>query len=660
MESPEEIGEERALLELELELGGGDDADLASKCASPPDRISPKLAELCATVADAALATKSNGRKALSWAREARRFDFINHRAAFMEAKAFDELGYLAAAVNAFKVLAQKEPVSEYTQAAGRLLEVGVEESLQTQNGLPRRLKALQSEKLLNADRVKKAKENGMVGINANSPVKILNYVAPESNDSIKDASLSPSQRIKAEKVLKAYDENGPREQEGDSILFRALMARRGNRLTVVSWNAQLMNKLDGPNDAEIEQAIELKSRNIGSVVQKLPSCGLVVIQEAPGPQLRNYGGKNSMRVAKDREFTAALLKRLPPSFQAAEVALSNLKQVVAVGEANDRGGVEMGEDHLFLYDTAVLQLVDEPAALAACAADTGGWLGRAPSWAQFRVRKWDATKGNREERLLVVSVHAKSGGGRETRQDVAMIGRAVDQLKQQAVLTGSRELYGVTVLVAGDFNLDPCSVDKIFNDAGMHGFLPVMGFDGGGCRQPPATNIWRFNGSGDEAQDGHAYDSGFWSSTADGCAVEGGLAPVEDVGRAYRDMLEVGGRVRACLEEYIRLQANGSAAAASGGGQPPSELSSVTAGVVSALLEAGGDGAPSWLRKEFCRAVKLRWADHLPIQMTITMPRKFPDPKPAAPEFGPLALWAESRARENRDEKAYFGNTTK
>ena len=111
--------------------------------------------------------------------------------------------------------------------------------------------------------------------------------------------------------------------------------------------------------------------------------------------------------------------------------------------EGEEEGGEsEMGEDHIFCYDSAVMQLEKRPTPLQPSDQDIavggsapsswrvagleGGWIGRAPSWAEFRVQKWGGG------RLLVVSVHAKSGGGRATRKDVTMIGRAVRQLQTE------------------------------------------------------------------------------------------------------------------------------------------------------------------------------------------------------------------------------------
>jgi hypothetical protein len=53
-------------------------------------------------------------------------------------------------------------------------------------------------------------------------------------------------------------------------------------------------------------------------------------------------------------------------------------------------------------------------------------------------------------------------------------------------------------------------------------------------------------------------------------------------------------------------------------------EVSEVMRRTLKAVLNTDGssDGVPSWLRKEFCHQVKLVWSDHLPIAVSITMPR--------------------------------------
>jgi hypothetical protein len=176
-------------------------------------------------------------------------------------------------------------------------------------------------------------------------------------------------------------------------------------------------------------------------------------------------------------------------------------------------------------------------------------------------------------------------------------------KLAKNRVKTGG----SFSILITGDFNLAPTQVAAAFDAAGLVGFRPAFGED------VPSTNIWRFNGAGDESKDGHAYDSGFfWSSEAESM-VEAALVPVPEVEQAHAEMVYVARQLRTCL----------AACRDHGGGAGQSPLSATTQQALVALIDVGNspDGVMSWLRKGFCHAVKLNWADHLPISMSITMP---------------------------------------
>jgi hypothetical protein len=119
------------------------------------------------------------------------------------------------------------------------------------------------------------------------------------------------------------------------------------------------MNKLDRPNDKEIAKVLEDKAERISRVVAKPRAGGggrpasLLVIQEAPGPQLRALRGAEAMIIAKERVFTQTLRDKLPPHIQMyEEVELNN--------RDNDQKK-EMGEDHTFFWDPAILTLVEGP-----------------------------------------------------------------------------------------------------------------------------------------------------------------------------------------------------------------------------------------------------------------------------------------------------------
>jgi hypothetical protein len=363
----------------------------------------------------------------------------------------------------------------------------------------------------------------------------------------------------------------------------------------VVSWNVQLMNKLDGPNDSEIAKAVEDKAERISRVVAEPRAGGggrpasLLVIQEAPGPQLRVSGGKNAKEIAKGNVFTQKLQEKLP-RFSSREVALSNKDQKL-----------EMGEDHIFFWDPAVLTLVDGPQPLKPPSGKE--WIARAPSWAEFEVAKiWGDG-----HRLVVVSVHAKSGGKKETVRDVRMIGKAV------SILISTRKLHerdgpsNLSVLITGDFNLEP--------DVSLSVFCSSFGdreqdFKFKLPKDCPKTNIWRFNGCGSEEKDGHAYDTGFFSSTMQGHTVSAALPPpaLDEQRKIHQEMEQMAKK----FKELFGTEG------------PEVSESEVMRRTLKVVLNTDGssDGVPSWLRQEFCHQVKLVWSDHLPIAVSITMPR--------------------------------------
>eukprot|EP01046_Picozoa_sp_COSAG06_P061975 COSAG06_NODE_13800_length_1218_cov_1.046470_2_plen_158_part_00 len=146
------------------------------------------------------------------------------------------------------------------------------------------------------------------------------------------------------------------------------------------------------------------------------------------------------------------------------------------------------------------------------------------------------------------------------------------------------------------------------FDATGLVGFRPAFG------EAAPSTNIWRFNGGGNESKDGHTYDSGFFWSSEEGSTVEAALAPAPEVEQAHAEMVHVATQLRACLAAYQDQ-----------GGDSQRPLCTTTQQALVALADVGAspDGVMSWLRKGFCHAVKLNWADHLPISisMGITIP---------------------------------------
>jgi hypothetical protein len=304
--------------------------------------------------------------------------------------------------------------------------------------------------------------------------------------------------------------------------------------------------------------------------------------------------------------FTDELRKNLP-RLVFKEVALSN---------RNNAQKQEMGEDHIFGWDPAVLTLAEpdrDPRPLEPPKGEK--WVARAPSVAEFefKVAKiWGAA-----HRLIVVSVHAKSGGEAQTVHDVRMIGNAVDRLKAQHLQDADAPPTKLSILITGDFNLGPQRIgEELPKD------YRLMFRSAAEC---PKTNIWKFNGCGDESSDGHAYDSGFFYSTTKDYTVSAALPPaLVEQDQIYGEMKEVAATVLESLEsiKISRELFN-----------ETTGLSGVTQRTLDAVMStAGGDRVPSWLRKEFCHRVKLTWSDHLPIAMSITMPRAHGEPE-LAPE---------------------------
>ena len=319
-----------------------------------PIALRDSLARQCATVANAVLeegTRAGNAKMALAWAQQALDYGESTGLAEMCKAKALEALGHWNAAAESFRTLRGNNRVAREKE---RTLKKKIKK---LEEGGPH---PTTGKSLLSKARV--ATFNGE--INGGSPKKILNRVT-EGDTAIRDSQPStPAQKQTRELFLHVFD---PPTIEGN-ILLRTLWARSGKAIRVASWNAQLMNKVDGPSDARIDDAIKWKAASIGRVV-KSDTVSLLVIQEAPGPQLRTSGGKISKQIAEENKFTSALKTHLPEGFEFAQVALSNIK--------NDR---EMGEDHIYGWDPSAMtkldQLTRNEAYLEARAELTGGRRG--------------------------------------------------------------------------------------------------------------------------------------------------------------------------------------------------------------------------------------------------------------------------------------------
>ena len=326
-----------ALRQVAEQRGATLEALLGDLARREPEPLRALLAAECANVAAAMLSEAShrrNARTALAWAQQALGFcddgaSPSHDCATLYAARALSDLGHWRAAANEFEQLTGS---SDHGEEATRKLEQLQETLSKLEEG---GIHPTSGKKLLKKTEVAKLKSAGGA-VDGGSPQRILQGVK-DGDTPIRDSELSgAAKQTNQELYLRAF---GDPPQLGD-ILLRTLQAQQGTpALTVVSWNAQLMNKLDGPNATEIDQAIVDKCRNIATVVAHpradpataaapAAQASLLVIQEAPGPQLRDSGGVNSKRIAGggdgtgEKALTEGLRSQLPDSFDFAEVAL--------------------------------------------------------------------------------------------------------------------------------------------------------------------------------------------------------------------------------------------------------------------------------------------------------------------------------------------------
>ena len=156
------------------------------------------------------------------------------------------------------------------------------------------------------------------------------------------------------------------------------------------------MNRFDGKSDT-IETSMEEKAWNIARVVAD-ENASLLVIQEAPGPQLREMMKESlKKKLAMEKAFTKKLKNAIDTQMSSC-AGCWKFKQVELRNYCEIKK-VEKGEDHIFGWNSNVLQLLqagDLPAPIGK------KWIARAPSWAEFKLLK------PMSDTLLVISVHAK------------------------------------------------------------------------------------------------------------------------------------------------------------------------------------------------------------------------------------------------------------
>jgi len=128
--------------------------------------------------------------------------------------------------------------------------------------------------------------------------------------------------------------------------------------------------------------------------------------------------------------------------------------------------------------------------------------------------------------RLIVDSVHARSGCQNRKGWRIASFRLNHGGFRSGAT-RDSRErsaASGLCFALPGDYAL-PAGDRATFRSAAA-------------C---PKTNIWHFNGCGSESSDGHAYDTGFFSSTTKGHTVSAALPPaLAEQMQIYQEMKQM------------------------------------------------------------------------------------------------------------------------
>ena len=411
-----------ALARLDAELASVDPSALATTDGAI-------LAAACARVATAArLGARSED--ALQWARAALHYDASNEEARWCEAKSLDALNRrLALAIKRYEELAALD-TSPFGALARQRLDTGTVRQRYQQQA-----EALSPGNVLNEE----------------SPVKNLKGVGEKTVEELPSKGSTPlreavehvraSGRRPGKKLesmftaLELVDEKPEAANQADGtakphvgLLERTLRSRRSKGVKILSWNIKSMNVIDY-KDAEFAQIVQEKAANYASAATEA-GADLLLVQEAPGPQLLHHGGAAARRSAECHAFEEALQRGMSErSGRRWEVAS------VTVPRWDEERKLEMGEGHAFAWNPDVLAPVEPPALLEPAEADAAAGVGfhRSPSWCAFEVKRSGDWSG---ARLVVVNVHCKSGGGdgpRETVDDVKTLARAVAALKRDS-----------------------------------------------------------------------------------------------------------------------------------------------------------------------------------------------------------------------------------
>ena len=403
-------------------LGGALDAPVRSMLVEA-------LAELASVWLDDARRTEDLS-QALKWARCTLHFDPKHARAQFLEARAIDLLDArtqterLGLAIANLKVFA-RDAASPFCTEAKQMLYEGTAAEFVPPQSLPgryrQRLNVLFANEALAIERKGGSPIKEMKGLT----LKGLGLTGNDSDVSVQEAleQLRSGQgkgihQAKAERLLKflLLVDDEPEINSAACLDSHIAFRRRGQCLSVLSWNSKLLNVFDQKDEdfvaASCEKACNIGERSMAADVM----AELVCIQEAPGPQLLARGGPGARRAVQENTFPNALRETMQARSDSLSAGAQHFETACVAVHCYDHEGADQGEMHVFCYDSKSLVLEGEPKELTVNEVDkvAGARFHRAPAWSKFRVQKAGSLRG---ACLIAVTVHLKSGGGEEVRQ---------------------------------------------------------------------------------------------------------------------------------------------------------------------------------------------------------------------------------------------------
>ena len=586
-----------------------------------------QLAAGCVAVAEALLkaARPADGtqptRLALAWTKHARRLKPEHEGALWWQHKALEKLDYLAAAKDRLEQLCAKGPRGAYYEEAFEKLQLGVSEPhVRKDNSLPVRLKNMQQQNVVKKDFLG-GKCDGEE-LSDNSPCKVLFGLSPKSpfhDAPIKDAAALgnlPDDKVK--KYNKFFVKECPTFPDDIAPLSEEWWQARLNRAThtdavMGGWNAMASLQTHGLT-AEI---LQRKARNIARVIIA-KNVAVMGLSECPGAALScTTEEEERAKWAADQTFMDMILQKLnhvSMRWRAQRIPVACMKRTVVKqpdqGEEPDGGdGVDdgtfldgiaaddialgtvqtkerdMGESHYFLWDCTRFRLDEN---IQPCTIPDSQWH-RAPAMIVLR----QASAKPVSARLVMLSVHLKSGGKAPTQNEVEKLStKAVPYV--QRLLDKDQDNHD-TIVIVGDFNLNPHA--QAF-DGLRHAGFRYMGESSVDTNQQE----WLLP---EEEQAGEVYDSVWVWHRQGSAAGRSWVWKDSDLGKALEERNSLMETLSAVMEDMQDTKQH----FCSGVGRELWQSGALTSAVKNAV------------KKLFKSKVNKDWSDHKPIGISLPLP---------------------------------------